>query len=542
MTGLARIGASLGFLLLTLAGLFLFTDAAHAAVSLSNFSCSGGVATGQLYTTSNTYNTLDMDHLFSFLVGNMEMLSSNLMGHMYCGMINSLSPLVGAAVTLAVVIFGISFTFGIVPMRGSEALKFLIKMGLIVVFATKAEYLIGYGYSALILGVKDGVKIALDGLGGTVNSVDGVYELMDGYIGMLFHAMTDSLDATTGPEQCKNAVFAVMVTMAAAFPMMTYLGLLLLGRLVITFFRAIFGYIYGLAGITFMLTLAPFFLTFAMFKQTHDFFDKWLGYIVSMALQMILLFCFLAFIYMIDLSNVAKSITGIIMYDSQSVEATSIRLPWKYCTLCQFKFIDKDGNDISPGDNDAQKKSFLENATPVCIDSPPKPINVAFGVAPVEDATDPKKALNALMELAGNGLISLIVLAVMVERLLAMIPYLAQRLASGMGANYAPQLGGGGGAGTSLPLPGENILNRFEAGFRQSMGKTSVTGRVDSTGSKFTLGQSGDGISSGARAIGEGVRSAVSGVEQGGVRRGGIRNDFSDWLTDPAKFGGGREP
>ena len=462
--------------------------------TVGNFSCSNGQASGQLYVSNASCpTTLGIDNFFSFLICNMEQLSSNLMGHMFCGMISSLAPLVWVAATLSVIFFAIAFMFGIVPLHGREAIMFIIKIAFFTGFATNADLLIGTGYRFLINGIHDGVTIALDGMGGTINSGDDLYKLLDETIAKVFHFATDGVNATETNKalMCKNAIFAVLATMMVAFPMLSYLGLVLLGRIAITFFRAVFGYIYALVGVTFLITLAPIFLTFALFKNQviHAFFDKWIGYLVSFSLQMVLVFSFLGFVMMIDVKNLTDSINDIVMYKTETVETSSMRFPWTYCTLCEFKVVDKtSGSDMDPDSPD-----FIEKGKLQCKDSPPKAITLTFGAAP-----DSNNTMSSLIKLAGTGIFSLIVLAILVERLLAMIPYLGQKLASGLGGTYVPQLGGGQGAqGASVSMPGDRLVNDFSAGFHQSYKRPDTASR--------------DGLHGAIDWLKDGASSAVTG-------------------------------
>ena len=80
-TVLSLLGLMCMALLLTASDAF-----AQSAGSVGTFSCSGSQAQGSLYTVGASCPTkLEFDHLFSFLVCNMEELSTNLMGNMFCG-------------------------------------------------------------------------------------------------------------------------------------------------------------------------------------------------------------------------------------------------------------------------------------------------------------------------------------------------------------------------------------------------------------------------------------------------------------------------
>lgn len=514
--------------LLTLLLVLGTASAAMAAGSGSagSFSCSAGKAVGQLYVSNASCpTTLGMDNLFSFLVCNMEQLSSNVMGHMYCGMIKSLSPFVWASATLAVIIFGIGFTIGIIPLKGGEAIKFLLKIALITGFATNADLLIGVGYTFLISGMRDGVEIVLKGFGGTASSSDSVYKMLDGFLAQAFHYATDGMGGVSGVDRCKNAVFAAMATMALAFPILSYLGLVLLGRLVITFFRAIFAYIYALFGITFLLALSPIFLSFLLFNQTRGFFDKWLGHLASFTLQVIFLFAFLGFILSMEISksNILSNVSSLVMFNAAPMEGKSIRLPWEYCTLCDFEFVEK-GNPshkLDPKDTEIISKGEM-----VCKE-PKTAITIISASAPGTGTAQ----MTSLLKLAGGGIFSVIVLAFLIERLLANIPMIAQRLAAGLGGAYTAQLGGGT-ITNSIHMPGEALIGDFETGFRQNMSEHT-----------YVLSKGSNGITSPLESIKSGISTMISGKRTSGGQvidvknpdgsDTGIKAQFKNWLGRP---------
>jgi len=481
-------------------------------ISTANFSCSGGIASGQLFVSgAGCPTSLTMDDVFSFLVCNFEQLSSNVMGAMYCGMVQNLAPSVMVAVALATSLYGVMFTFGMIPATGQEALKFLLKCAFVIAFATKADYLIGIAYRGALGAISAGSTIAIslmarDG----VTTGANVYAQLDGFLSTLFHYATDYLtNPTTGPaatataSMCKNALFAVIGTMFVVFPMLGYMGLMLVARILMTFFRSVFAYIYAIVGITFILLLAPFFVVFSLFKLTSNLFDRWLGYLVSFTLQVVLLFSFLAFIFSMHLErqSVVTNLTAAIMYNSEQAESSSFRLPFSYCTLCDFEVQDKithavitekDPNYIANGQMvckdhsaDSPVPAGLQRITipdPASTTTPPAtrtvsaiPMRPTFATSP-----DSKGQISSLISFAGNGILSLIILALVIEHMLKLIPTIAQTLASSMSATYATQLGGGGpnaqgdyrsdAGAPEMQMPGESIVQNFGSGFSGGFG------------------------------------------------------------------------
>ena len=321
---------------------------AQASGYATVFVCFGKLATGTLYVVNSSCpTTLEFNHLFSFLVCNMEELTSNLMGHIYCGMTDALTPALAAVLTIAVSVFGTAFLIGVIPATAREFQVFLLKIVCVWVFATRSQLIIELGYRLLVNGMRQGVDLILAGFGTSGTTVT-VYSEMDKFLEKVITFATQyaGISGSTASDPCKDAIFAVMAVMAVAFPPFAFLGVALLMRIAITFIRAVFGYIYAMIGIAFLLVLTPFFLSFYLFRQTNSLFQKWLGYLVSFSLQIVILFAFLAFVLSIDVSHISGSFTSIIMKHEVVKEGGSFRAPWEYCTICDFHAVDASGNEI----------------------------------------------------------------------------------------------------------------------------------------------------------------------------------------------------
>lgn len=547
-------GLLAGFLLVAVL-LATFTPDAWAqgnGRAAENFSCSSdGKAQGKLYNVNASCpTTLTFDHIFSYFICNMEQLSSNLMGNMYCGMVTSLTPMVMAVMTIAVLVFGMGFTIGVIPATAREFQKFLLKVTFILVFATQSEFLIGYAYRFFVEGAREGISIALSGLytppagaPNTGNAVANVYAQLDGFLAQTMHFATDYVGAKWnqegGSNPCNNAIFAVMAIMAIAFPPIFYLSLLIIGKIALTFIRAVFGYVYAIVGITFLLAVAPFFLCFFMFQATRQYFDKWLGYLVSFSLQMVVVFAFLTFIVTIDVKNSSKGLPDIIKPVQETQETTSLRLPWQYCTLCDFELIDKDGNVVPQ----ASYENFIGKGTLRCKANPNydanstnpsnrvnyTPIRALNSLVPNpgENAPD-KNVQNTLMKFAGTSLLSLLVLAYIIDGILRFVPYFAQKIAGGI-APYAPQLGGGTSPSNvnTVDIPGlrseggeyRGVLGSFERGF--NAGFTRTPGKD----------QGSDSISRTGRGLSEAFSTMVSG--RGTDSDPGLIGGMARWFSNP---------
>lgn len=512
--------------LLTAVGLILFAPHAYAIAdgTMGSFSCLDGQAVGQLYVSNASCpTTISKDHLFSFLICNMEQLSSNLLGNMYCGMQASLLPAIQAVLALAVVLFGAAFMIGVVPIKASEFQKTLLKIAVVFVFATNADYMIGVGYNFFITGIRTGVETVLAGylIVDETSAATGLsmYGMLDQVLGTAISYGTDYLgyaEKTEPDKICTNAVYSVLAIMAAAFPPLAYAGFFILFKLALTFLRAIFSYIYALVLIAFLFTLAPFFLSFFLFKATQKLFDKWLGYLASFTLQVVLLFAFLTFVLSINVSHITKSFTDIIKVNRETSETTSYRFPWTYCTVCNFKAVyhcenncsdeetAREGQDI-PNDKVAD---FISSGKLVCT-TPITPLSINFFTSPKSTGPPSENTLdNYLITFTIGALLSLVVLAYIVDALLGYVGMLAQTLAAGMGG-YAPQIGGGESSRVlTLGSPLDNAARDFEAGFTK--------GATEKSGAQTIFTSAPSGLKEGTRAM-----------------LGGVRRDVGNWFGNP---------
>jgi hypothetical protein len=528
---MAKAAARIRKLPALLAAAMVFVAA--PAYAAEDFYCQDGHAQGSVYDSGMTCpTTISSDNIFSFIVCNMEQLTSDLMGSMYCGMVEELQPMVLAVLTLAVVFFGMGFTIGIIPATAREFQKFMLKVAFVTVFATQSEYMIDVVYRFLVGGAREGIAISLSGMfkdnpdyaSGNVSGMDVYYQL-DHFLGKALKFATDYVGADPNQNQnvCQNAVFAVMAVMAVAFPPLFYAGLLIIVGVAMTFLRALFGYVYAIVGIAFLITLSPIFLSFSLFQQTRPFFDKWVGYLVSFALQMVLVFAFLAFIVSIDVKHITGSLVNIIVPKQESFETSAMRFPWEYCTLCDFEVINNETSAVIPDD---QYADFIGKGELRCK-QPVKALSMMETAAPQNGNAPDEKVTNALMRLTAGGLLSLLVLAYVVNALLGMIPMLAQYLASALGVAYAPQLGGGTNIRgiVTVDMPGDGMIKTFERGFDKG----------------FTNASGGDSLSATVQGVKSGFAQMVSGAEAADPRATdaereqdpGLLGSFMRFLVNP---------
>ncbi len=527
-----------GALALTLLIYTLWAYNAHAqgAISYESFSCSGGTASGRLFsshcpqTLLTPGGSIDLKHIFSFFVCNVERITTELFGNLYCGMILSLSPAIYAVATMAVLFFGIGFSVGIIDFTARELMSFFMKIVLFIAFTTEADAMIGIGYNFFVTGAQTGITIALSGLfeGNSVCANTGaggsdVYCMLDHFLyTFLFDPATSittsvGADVDSGANPCKNAVIAALGLLAVAFPPVFYMSLLIILKVAMVFVRGVYGYIFAIVGLAFLMVVSPIYLSFGLFKQTRPMFDKYLGYLASFSLQMVFVFTFLAFVLSLPLSHVFGSLTNVIVYQKTTYEGNTWRMPWEYCSICDFDIYEivdpadpsrdiliTDPNvKINSAKNRLKCKEPIKALEPLALISPQPD---GSGENPVAAG---QRLQNKLMDFAMYGLLGLLVLALVIDKLLTLIPFLAQNLAGYMGASYAPMLGGpakdtrGGNimGREAIELPFESNIRAFSDGFHGGFTRGVPDAQGNVTPPSNTISGLASGLSEGSKAL-----------------------------------------
>jgi hypothetical protein len=467
---------ALGWLLLAIALWLLLRDSALAqgAPASQSFHCSGTTASGDLIASAASCpSVLNKSNVFSFLICHVEAITSQIFGNIYCGVITKLKPAISAVLTLAVIFFGIGFTIGVIPATGREAMLLLLKIAFVWAFATEADYMIGYGYNFFVAGLRDGTAIAVSALftntppsSGT--GVAAMYGQMDGILVKIFSFITDSAGVawgSPGSNPCKNAIFAAIAVMGIAFPPLFLISLLLFAKIIMVFLRACFGYMFSIVGIAFLMTLSPIFLSMALFKQTRSHFDKYLGYLASFSLQMVIIFSFLATILSMNVSSLTNSFVDLVVPVQETPTSAAMRWPWQYCTLCKFEIRDSNGNVKDLTKQSIDIATDKANCKVPGSTDPKDQFTILQTVTPDTSTKD----INILMQFTGTAILSLLILAFVVNRLLDYAPTIAWRLASGITGGglvlNAPQIGGGSGGGTSISIGPIRYMETAGEGF-----------------------------------------------------------------------------
>ncbi len=479
---------------LILFGLFVaftmmsYAFSAHAQVFgsvNSGFSCgAGGGGAGSILQQGQCPSSMEDGKVFSYFVCQMEKLIGETFGEFYCQLQGKFFGPMSAVITLAITLFGVAFITGIVQASGRDVMIFLFKVCVVWGFATQADLLIGVAYKFFMGGLKTGIEIVVSSVFTPDSSVnitgkggERIYSYMDEIFKKLVNMSTESIQdggsgsgsgsgsaSNSNDNTCKNAIFAILTLLAIAFPPLFALGVFLFIKLAAFFLRAVFGYIYAIIGISFLIVLAPIFLSFYFWRQTQEYYEKWLGHLASFAVQMVIIFAFISFLLSMNVKSITKDLLDLVVPYNKSVETQGIRWPWKVCTLCEFEVTDSSTGGGSTGGGGGREAPA---GSVKCKENPGKPMPPTSLSGPGNNASGGMNG--TLLKLASKVLITLVVLTYIVSSLLELVPQLASRIASaGIGGS---RVQAGALVGKNMPLPAEQALETFEKNFMDRLGK-----------------------------------------------------------------------
>lgn len=398
------------------------------------FSCSGGTASGQLYTGGDCSGDPSEGQVFSYFVCNFEKIIREALGDVYCSIVEEAKPAVMAALTMAVLFMGMMFLMGMSPFTAKELMIFAAKFSMVLAFATQAEYMIGIGYALFMNVAKEGIVIVLSYLfDGSYSSTDDVYRLFDDALKQMM-SLT-SADSKKEGGQCQNTLFSMMVLVAAALPPLAFVGAYFMIKLVWVMLRAVFGYCQGILGVTFLVTLAPIYVSFALFKPTRTMFDKWVQYLISFSFQMVVVFAFLgmAFNIMKKMADDITDYTQLVKPYDRDMRTPGSANVLSMCGICE---MDK----VGPKEKPRCKSNKVMEIGEVAKDE-------------------------NFLHFASVKIMGMVLMFYILDIMMDFVPQMARHLA---GQKYAGQLGGGDTGGSSevdMSMPGEkNVQKALQAG------------------------------------------------------------------------------
>lgn len=367
----------------------------------------------------NNCNAFGIANVFSGLNCNFQYILNEIIKRMYCGIQFQLAYTLAAGMILYIITYAIMFMLGLSSLTAKELVTRLIKMAMIWAFAMNAAWGVGMAFYFFAGGIETVIGWALSAITGTPSNGQGFFLILDN---LIFAQLTGGLTSNG------YALLGFFTTLMILMPPVFMLFLAYMVTVLAALTRALISYLLGLAAIAFLLSLGPIFVSLALFKTTYTFFDSWLKYMISFAMQIILIFAALALwikVMMLFGDFFGELASHIVPYERIHAEGAFafFRNTWGYCPS---------------GRNAAGTNCISGLAWP-----PSAYANNMYFIF----------YLSAQLLALGTVVYAF-------DALLRAIPQLAQQLS---GPKFAPQLGGGmPGTFGAVNMPGFSGINKMQ--------------------------------------------------------------------------------
>ena len=245
---------------------------------------------------------------------------------------------IGAAMTLAVIVYGILLAFGAVEKVGRDTYIMMMKLAAVVVFCSSSQWI-----TDTVTGAMDGAATAVvsyapssgtmdsagtdasqsvclqtmesqpdtDSSGPLISPWLAVDCLVDTAIGIHVTSATTgstsendsktwfnkNLDADGNEGLSRSLLYLFFGCMESSILglIIAIIGFIFIYGLIMLIIRCFFIYIAGYMGVTFLAIISPFIIPLILFKETKQYFDKWARMFISFALQPVVMLVFLVF-------------------------------------------------------------------------------------------------------------------------------------------------------------------------------------------------------------------------------------------------------
>jgi type IV secretory pathway VirB6-like protein len=386
-----------------------------------------------------------------------------IIGNFLCGLVANWAEPFAALMTLYISCLGILFLTGLLNFTLKELALQIFKIALIATFALNVPAIVGIAFSFFInltvsvtrIFVEAGLPTTAGLFGGTNGGADQIISSDTNANPGIFHTLLRGWEDNPCSGWGMSLILGILMFLPFVF------GIVFMAALsfIMVFTRAAFGYLYALTAITFLLAATPIFVSFALFNTTRYIFDRWISYLVSNSVQIIIIYAFLAFSQLYDPFDFLKKLGSLLAtYEYTIAIGPSFRIPTglDICTICKNPNIVTGANGL------------LEIQAPGCL-----PGTRDDGI-PWSSLPEEEKFIDFLLV---NGA-SLYILMETMDAFLKTAPQMAMSLG---GTTYVHVLGGGSAgvrAGSKLSVPGSAAAKAFQEGALigwQRSGKNSKT-------------------------------------------------------------------
>lgn len=275
-----------------------------------------------------------------------------------------------STLTLAVALYGVLIVAGMVENVSRDTMILALKITFVIFFSQNLEFI----YNGLIQ-MMDGLidlffqfSTSLDeGKCSQVSAGFGPFSRLDCLMDLVIGIKTSTYDGSFTQKLSGDGISRGLINFFYKSGISGSLGLFIGGigffivyTLIFTVIRVVFLYLMAVISITFMVIIGPMFIPLVLFKVTRQYFDHWVGLLVSFTLQPVIMFAYVAcMIIAFDkaIFSGSNSLVGTIAGPSAQPNNFSLN---QY--LDDSKAVKRDGFGIEAKVDDSLKKS--ENLLP----------------------------------------------------------------------------------------------------------------------------------------------------------------------------------
>lgn len=286
-----------------------------------------------------------VNHIFSTLVCNTVRLVNDILGRIYCSMQIDMQDVLGAAITLYLFVFGAQILMGTAQLSPRDVLSRLLKIAGVWVFATNASWGIDIAFDFFVNLASMGIFWVIAVLPNPLNHAasgacfDAAATAAGGVMGVF--AMLDEIlcTAISGSMLADNAkVLGFFAILSYVIPPIFGMGAYWLWINFSIMVRALVSFLLGVVAMAFLISLSPLFLSFMLFRATHQFFENWLKYIISFALQLIIIFACIALWIIVTVMFIEffEQLSDLIFPYNQVWVVSQAQDPISYWSICDY--------------------------------------------------------------------------------------------------------------------------------------------------------------------------------------------------------------
>ncbi len=241
-----------------------------------------------------------IQYIFSTVICQFVSMINHIMGKLYCSIQDAVKPIIMALMALYVTVYGVQILMGTAQLTPAEFVTRIFKMCLVFWLATDSTFGVSAGINILFnffIGfISDTTRWVIEILVIAAPDIDmnavspndpGVtasFKFLDEWI---YNALTGSL------SQSNAKVIGFFVAMGAAMPSIAFMGFYWLVSLAKMLISTLISFLMAVVAIAFLLGLSPIFIGFMLFQATFSYFDQWLRFMMSYALQVMISFAIL---------------------------------------------------------------------------------------------------------------------------------------------------------------------------------------------------------------------------------------------------------